>query len=386
MIVQESVLPNSAAEANAVAAKPIRICHVSLTLCTGGLERLLVDFARMHNRRRYEMEFMVFREIGAFANQIHDAGCPVHQLTERGRMRGVIELAQFLRKHEFDVVHTHNTHPHIYGTLAARLAGVPVVINTRHGQRVERNWKSRWPYRFAAMLADRMIAVSDDAARMSVREAGVPEKKVARIWNGIDVEQFAWRGPVSEPVGIAVARLSPEKDIPTLLHAVHAAVERVPEFRLIIVGDGPERRRIESLRAELELETNVQILGERGDVPQWLARAGFFISSSFSEGISLTLLEAMAVGLPVIATDVGGNPEIVENGVCGEVVPSGDADAMADAIIGFCQKRETWVDMGQRGRQRVKEHFEIGRMIDEYESLYDELLTHSPRRSNVAVG
>src|SRR5690606_16438253 len=132
---------------------------------------------------------------------------------------------------------------------------------------------------------------------------------------------------------ISVARLSPEKDFPTLLRAVQKVVYLYPDFRLKIVGDGEERTRLELLAKELEIDRNVQFLGERKDVPQLLQDAGFFVSSSKTEGISLTLLEAMAVGLPIVTTSVGGNPEIVVDGETGKLVPPRDPDALGTAII-----------------------------------------------------
>lgn len=352
----------------------IRVCHVSLTLKTGGLERILADLARHHDPSVCELSFVALRDVGRFADEISDAGCPVWKVPATSRWGQIRTLARWLRARQIDVVHTHNTYPHLYATIAARMAGVPVVVQTRHGQRAGHGWKSRILYRAATLLADRVVSVSDDAARLCLQADGLPARKVERIWNGIDLTNFAYHGPVDDPIAVSVGRLSPEKDFPTLLHAMAAAVGNVPELRLLIVGDGPERSRLEQLVGELKLSNSVQLLGERHDVPEILETAAFYVSSSVTEGISLTLLEAMAVGLPVVATDAGGNPEIVVPGVTGDIVPTGNVAALAEAITRMAQRPQTWKRLGAAGRQRVCDHFDVRRMSRDYEALYLRLL------------
>lgn len=359
-----------------IPSKTIRVCHVSVGLCTGGLERLLVDFARFHDRDRFDMQFVALRNLGRPADEIRAHGCEVHALDAEkfgfvGRIR---ELTRLLRRIRPDVVHTHNANPHLYGTLAARLAGIPVVVNTRHGQRFGQTPWDRRQFRWVSRLADRVIAVSDDAARLTISDDGVPPRKVARIWNGIDTVRFSYRGPAPRPSAISVARLSPEKDFPTLLRSVPEIAVRVPDFHLRIVGDGPERSKLEALVRDLHIEPFVELLGERNDVPELLAQAGFFVTSSLTEGISLTLLEAMAVGLPIVATNVGGNPEIVQDGFTGRLVQPADPKALAFAITQFCHHKNRWPDIGRAGRRRVLDHFDIRQMLRDYEATYAELV------------
>ena len=354
-------------------SRPLRVCHISLTLKTGGLERILADLARHHNRDVCLPEFVAIREVGRFADEIRNAGGTVHLLNPAGRWGQIAQMRKLFRERQFDVVHTHNTYPHLYASIAAKLAGVPVVVNTRHGQRAGHGWKSRTQFRWASHLVDRIIAVSDDAASLCVDADRVPERKVCRIWNGIDLSDFAYRGPAQNMTAISVARLSAEKDFPTLLRAVHEVVKRRPDFRLVIVGGGPERQRLDQLTAELGIEQQVQFLGERTDVPLLLPQSGFFISSSLTEGISLTLLEAMAVGLPVVATAVGGNPEIVLPEKTGYLVPAQNPQALADAIELMCRNQAQWIPMGQAGRARVSECFDVRRMAADYEQLYGKL-------------
>jgi glycosyltransferase involved in cell wall biosynthesis len=360
--------------------RPLLVCHVSLTLKTGGLERILADLAGHHDRAVCVPTFVAIRETGRFADEIREHGCAVHQLSSGGRVNQVRAMAKLFRDEQIDIVHTHNTYPHLYATLAARWAGVSVVIQTRHGQRAGHGWKSRVSYRWAAKLVDRVIAVSDDAARLCVDADGLPRSKVQRIWNGIDLSQFAYHGPATKPVAISVARLSSEKDFPTLLRATALAATQWPDLQLRIVGDGPERPALERLSRELGLTTRVEFLGERRDVPALLKGAGFFVTASLTEGISLTLLEAMAVGLPVVATAVGGNPEIVQDGVTGLLSPAGDPDALAATMVAMSQRSADWPAFGEAGRGRVCEEFDVRRMAADYEALYRELFDEKEPR------
>jgi len=348
-----------------------------MSLQTGGLERLLVDFSRWHDRRRFALQFVALSGNGPPAADIRAAGCPVRVLNESvtiRKVRTLVELSKLLRAEGIQVVHTHNTYAHFYGALAAKWAGVPVVVNTQHGRGCGSSWKARRQFRIANRLTQRIVGVSHDTARLCQRDDPAARDKIITIWNGINLERFLFRGPQFFPTAISVARLSPEKDFPTLLNAVHRVLTHVPDFRLRIVGDGPERAAIERMIDTLNLRNHVELLGERHDIPDLLAEAGFFVSSTRSEGLSLTLLEAMAVGLPIVTTSVGGIPEIVVEGQTGRLVPDNDPAALARAIVQMCDQRDAWTTMGRLGRQRVEENFEIRKMIESYETLYEDLM------------
>ncbi len=358
-------------------AEPIRVCHISMCLQTGGLERLLVDFARFHDRKKFELQFLALSGDGQPASDIRAVGCSARVLNESlkiNKLRSLTQLVQHLKKLRPQIVHTHNTYAHFYGAIAAKLAGVPVVINTQHGQGCGSGWKAEWQFRIANRLTQRVVGVSRDTAQLSQQQDRHSRDKITTIWNGINLDRFAYRGPKQTPTAISVARLSSIKDFPTLLRAVTLVLPHVPDFRLKIVGDGPERTKLESLIDELNIRAHVELLGERHDVPDLLAESGFFVSSSLSEGISLTLLEAMAIGLPVVTTSVGGNPEIVIEGQTGRLVPTGNPTALAHAIVDLYGERDLWAAMGTLGRQRVEQNFEIRNMIRRYETLYEELL------------
>ncbi len=353
-----------------------RICHVSMTLLTGGLERLLVEFGRHHDAQKFDLRFVSLAELGPPAEELRRMGFSVESvnLPGRGKLPALRSLRSLLQHERVDLVHTHNTYAHFYGSVAASWAGVKSVINSQHGRGCGPRAKDKLLFRLANLKTSRVVGVSEDAAALCRGEDPWAASKTSVIWNGIDTSRFVFRGPAKTPVAISVARLSPEKDFPTLLQATAIVVRSVPDFKLMMIGNGAERAKLEALTKSLGIQTNVVFLGERSDVPELLAQAGFFVSSSKSEGISLTILEAMAVGLPVVTTRVGGNPEIILEGQTGYLVPDQNPEALATAMLRMLAQRDQWPAMGQLGRQRVEQQFEIRTMIRQYEELYTEVL------------
>jgi len=354
--------------------RPLRVCHLSMTLKTGGLERLLVEFGRFHDPEAVRPLFVALEELGPPADDLKAQGFPVSSvnLSHVGKGGCLKRLRVLLIENQIDVLHTHNTYPHFYGALAARWAGVQTVINTQHGRGCGPGWRSRWQFRIANRLTAQIVGVSEDARMLCQAEDPGSAFRMRTIWNGIDVDRFSYSGPRDVPTAISVARLSPEKDYATLFHAVQIVVRDVPEFRLKLVGDGVERPRLEKLADELGIRRHVEFLGERADVNELLRTAGFFVSSSRTEGISLTLLEAMAVGLPIVTTRVGGNPEIVVENQTGKLVPAQHPQALAIAIRDLLEERALWPEYGQAARERIEQNFNARRMVQQYEQLYRE--------------
>lgn len=353
-------------------SEKIRVCHVSMCLTTGGLERLLVEFAKRTNPEQYDLQFAVLGDVGQPAEDIKSLGKTVTQINtgKSGRWSQFLNLRKLFVEQRIDIVHSHNTYAHFYASIAGYLAGVPVILNTQHGRGCGNSLKQRGHFLLANRLAHQILAVSEDSARICQKQDPLSRSKITALWNGIDLDRFSFHGPQNKPHAISVARLSPEKDFPTLLQATRLVVDLYPEFKLTMVGDGLERSSLEKLCSELNLDSHVTFLGERSDVPDLLKQAGMFVSSSSTEGISLTLLEALAVGLPIITTDVGGNPEIIEEGTTGYLVPSRNPQRLAEAICNHLEKPEAWGTIAATGRASVEKKFHINRMIKDYEELY----------------
>ncbi len=349
----------------------LRVAHVTLGLATGGQEKLLVEFARHADRERFDPLFISLTDRGLLSETIEATGSRVIALDAPSglRPRLTLTLKRLFVEERIDIVHTHDDRPLIYGAPAGRWAGRRVIHTQHHGQLPNVGRKQEFLVRWAGRLTHAFVTVSRDSARYYI-DAGLPRERVTTIWNGIDLKTFAYHGPAADGPAVTVARLSPEKNIANLLRAAARVRDADPAFRLEIAGDGPCRDDLVRLSQELNLGSTVTFLGEVREIPALLARASLFVLPSRSEGISLTLLEAMARGLPIVATRVGGNPEVVVEGETGLLVPTDDAAALAGAILELRGRTAESRAMGQAGRKRVEQSFEVRGMVAHYERLY----------------
>ncbi|MEI8372304.1 MAG: glycosyltransferase [Planctomycetota bacterium] len=353
----------------------IRIVHVSLSLEMGGMEKLLVEFASHADQQRFQLHFACMENRGVLADEVEALGWPVTTLGKRPGLRPglVLRLARIFRRLKPDVVHAHNTVACIYAAPAARLARVPVVLATRHGQGPAPGSRQAWLFALSTRFVDHVVCVSKDSGDIAV-QLGIPPHRVTTIWNGIDTRKFAVSRPNPDGPALVVARLAPEKDLATLLRAVPLIVQRAPHWRLQIIGNGPCRVGLEALTDELGLNQYVQFFGQQSDVPERLRKASMFLLPSLSEGVSLALLEAMASGLPAVATRVSGNVEVVRHEETGLLVAPRDPAAIADAIVRLASDPAIAARMGAAARRRVEDSFDIREMVHEYEQTYLNLL------------
>jgi glycosyltransferase involved in cell wall biosynthesis len=353
---------------------PLRVAHVTQGLEVGGQERLLVEMARHADHARFRWLVVVLGPRGSLAEAVEAAGARVVALEAPAGLRPGLwrRLARLFRQEQIDIVHSHDDRPLIYGMPAAWWAGVRRRIHTHHHGRIPQiSRRQQWLIRLAARFSHQFICVSHDSAKFMI-EQGVAATQVRTLWNGIDLTRFAYRGPSVDGSLVTVARLSPEKDLGNLLHAAKLVADASHDLRFEIAGDGPCRDPLLQLRRELNLANQVIFHGEVRDIPALLARARLFVLPSLSEGISLTLLEAMARGLPLVATKVGGNPEVVEDGVTGLLVPPGDSHALAQAIRTLLADPDRAHAMGLAGRRRVENCFDVRKMMTQYELLYTD--------------
>jgi glycosyltransferase involved in cell wall biosynthesis len=356
---------------NGLARRKLRIAHVTLGLDMGGQEKLLVEFARHADRTRFDVQVVSLGTRGVLADEVEACGCPVTALEEPAGFRvGLfVRLTHWFRRERIDVVHTHDNRPLIYGAGAARLARVPRVVHTQHGQSLRLSRRQARLVNFMAGLTDRFACVSNDSAARAVAQ-GVSPRKVCLVWNGIDTTRFRF-APCANGPAVSVGRLNPEKDHETLVRAAALVLRNDPTFRLEIAGAGPCMARLREVTAELRLENHVLFLGPVRDVAALLERSGLFVLPSVSEGVSLTLLEAMASGVAIVATDVGGNPEVVADGETGVLVPPRDHTALAAAILRLRRDAAERWHLIVAGRERVERLFDVRRMVADYEALYE---------------
>lgn len=301
-------------------------------------------------------------------------------------IRAIGRLALLLRRLRPHIVHSRNWGA-LDAVLAARLARVPAVIHGEHGREASdphgldarRTRVRRW----LAPLVDRFVTVSWDLERWLTGTVGLPARKVMTIHNGVDLRRFGDedRAAGRQALGLppdavvigTVGRLDPVKDQRGLLDAYALLPTASIAHALVLVGDGPCRADLETRAARPDLRSRVRFLGQRADVPRLLAGLDVFTLPSIAEGMSNTVLEAMASGLPVVATRTGGNPELVEDGVTGRLVPVGDRDALADALGAYVGDPHVRALHGKAGRQRATDEFSLERMAVLYRELYRAL-------------
>jgi sugar transferase (PEP-CTERM/EpsH1 system associated) len=362
---------------------PLAVAHVVLGLKVGGLERVTVNLVRGLLSSRFQPIVICLEERGEFAADIERLGVPFYVLGKKPGIswRAIRELAGLFRTHDVKIVHTHNAAPHFHGAAAALLAGVPVRVHTKHGRNFPPTRNKERVNRISSWATDVVVAVSDDAANLAVRVERVNPRKVRRIWNGVDTELYSPRGQAETRPHVigTVARLSVEKDQKTMLAAFRLVTREVPEARLVFAGDGLSAPELKDTAMKLGIADSVTFLGKCFDIPAVLSQFSVFTLSSVTEGISMTILEAMATGLPVVATDVGGNREIVNPPECGLIVPPREPRALADAYLALLCDPARRAKMGDAARTRIVQHFSLKKMLADYIELYEELLAKKTR-------
>lgn len=364
----------------------LEIAHVVENLERGGLERMVIDLVGAQRAAGHRCRVACLYEPGALAHELESQGVEVHACRKRGGadIGALRRLRDWLRAVPGTIVHTHNANAH-YHTVAAGL-GLPLsrTINTRHGMGASKpRSRGEWLYRRTMRRTDVVAAVCE-AARQRFAQQGVrPRNRLLAVPNGIRVEAFAAasqerRLALRNVLGLgadvrivaSVGRLNPVKDQATLLRAFANTHARSPDTALALVGDGALREDLRSQAVALGVADAVRFLGDRSDVRQLLQGFDLFVLSSLSEGYSMALLEACASALPIVATDVGGNREIVVDGRNGALVPPGNADALADAMSTLLSEPERAERMGHAGRDWALSEASIGTMAARYDLLY----------------
>lgn len=348
----------------------------------GGAERLAIEMVRVLDRNRYEPAFCVFDEDGPLRNAMEQVGAPLFRFRRGARPVTLFRLVKAIRKFRPHLIHAHSVGPGYYAALVGALMRVPVLM-TYHGQPTLYRVRSI-DRRLSNRLTDRFIAVSDDVRRLLVEHGGVPPGKAFTIINGVDFATFsrprdeslrdALELPTTGFLFGTVGRLNPLKAQDVMLKALRMLLDQGREASLVIAGEGETRQELERIVRELRLEGNVKLLGARDDVPSLLHAIDGFLLSSTSEGIPLSVLEAMAAGLPILSTSVGGVPEIVSNEITGLLVPPGDVTAFAAGMKRMMSEPELAAQLGRAAAETARTHFSLEAMVERYCEHYEKLL------------
>jgi glycosyltransferase involved in cell wall biosynthesis len=366
----------------------MRIAHVVENLNRGGLERVVIDLALAQKAAGHDCTVVCLYEEGLLAGELRANGVQVDACRKgSGFDLGALRrMRALLRAHGAEILHSHNIIAHVYAALASRGLGVRRFLNTRHGRGVAPPGRGRLRlYSLSMRWTDRVVAVCEAARRNLAEHDRVAGAKLAVVPNGIHVERFAAASPaahdaVASLLGVdaatkivgCVGRLNWAKDLPTLIRAFAALSRRGPDAVLALIGDGSLREDLERLASDEGVADRVVFLGDRSDVRDLLPGLDVFAMSSVSEGYSIALLEASASALPIVATNVGGNAEIVNDGISGRIVEPGAAALFADALQEVLADPARARAMGAAGMAWVRRDGSVEAMAARYEALYSE--------------
>ncbi len=372
---------------------PPLILHVIHHLKVGGMENGLVNLINNIPDPRYRHIIVCIEDYSDFRHRIVRSDVEVIAL-HRSQI-GVWQLRKALykifRKLRPTIVHSRNMSG-LDALLPARLAGVPYCIHSEHGFDVGNleglNWKPAMLKRLHSPLVSRYITVSKNLKSHLVERVKINPSKISQIYNGVNVERFSpavdegrrkWLPLDFNDESLfligTVGRIQPIKDQQTLLRAVAKIIAQQPirseRLRLVIVGDGPLLGSLKKLAAELNIVQRVFFPGSLDNIPQALQSLDVFVLPSLNEGISNTILEAMACGLPVIATAVGGNVELVEDGINGQLFKPGDSSSLAKLILGYIDDEDLRQNHAQAALTHARMHYSLPAMVAGYQAVYD---------------
>ena len=382
------------------------VAHVIHHLGTGGMENGLVNLINHMPSTRYRHAIVCLQGFTDFRQRIRRDDVEIYDVNQRdGHDLGAYgRLYKILRALNPDILHTRNLSA-LESQVVGAFARIPGRVHGEHGRDIyDLHGKSR-KYKLLRMaiqpLIGHYITVSRDLAGWLQNAVRVPGRKVTQIYNGVDCVKFHPRSGARAPIGPpgfvsddaiiigSVGRLAQVKDFPTLIQAFHHLregwLEGRSRLRLVIVGDGAMRPECERLIAELHLGDQVWLAGDRSEIPALMRAMDLFVLPSLGEGISNTILEAMASGLPVIATAVGGNPELVSPGKTGALIPSADPEKMAQALLGYVSNPARMAKEGHAARAEVEARFSMEAMVGAYLGVYDQVLKTSTKKNLCAV-
>lgn len=367
----------------------------------GGTEKQFMSLAGLLDRERFNLSFGCLKLWGDLLEEVARqqfkvTEYPLRSFYRPNALRQMRRFASALRKERIQIVHSYNFYANVFSIPAARMAGVPCVIASIRDMGAYMTPMQKRVHKFICRFADRIV-VNADAIRRWLIDQGYAAGKITVIRNGLDLTRFGVRSdggalrrefwiPPHVPLVVMLSRLNPQKGVEYFLEAAALVKQRCPRAHFLIVGEAyintggvfrPDqvyRKQLGHRAVKLGISDHVRFTGMRRDVPEILGAAAVSVLPSFSEGISNTLLESMAAGASVVATRVGGAPEIIEDGKHGLLVPPGDAEALADAICRLLEDPVLAARLSAQARKRVEAEFSFERMVQQTEDLYAELL------------
>ncbi len=371
--------------------RPVPVLLLSQYLGQGGSERQLAEIAKALDRSRFSAHVGCFHPEGFRSAELSRQGIPilhlpVYSFRSVGAIRGAWQLAQYLRRHKIRLVHTFDTPMNCFAVPVARAFGTSVVLSSQRASRLLSGRGYRFMLRATDHLVDAVVVNCDAMRRHMIDDEGVRANRLRTCYNGLDTEYFRPLPKLHPPelagaslvVGVVCA-LRPEKGLPTLLEAFAKVVSGPSSpvrsgLRLAVVGSGPMLETLRNLSTRLGIEDRCHFEPSTAEVAQWLRAIDIFVLPSLSEALSNALMEAMACGCAVVASQVGGNPELVSDGTTGLLYPAGDAEALADRLERLIVDDDLRTRVGAEAATRLRRDFSLEASVRTMEAIYGELL------------
>jgi len=377
-----------------------KILYVIDKLDIGGTQRHILELLKKIDRKRFEPCLCCLLYGGELIEEVKALDIPVlvlniKRIYDFSGIVGLFKLIRFVREEQIDIVHTFLFGANILGNLAAKLAGAPFIISGRRDTGIHREgrWRHRQAYRFAHRLADRVFTVSNSVSDVVHRYEGVEPDRIITIYNGIDVcksqghsiksqSHKVIKSQVKKSLGIKenefvvgmIANISWVKGHRNFIEAARLILEEIPNVKFLIIGDGPLLKSHKSQVTSHKLKDKILFLGKRQDVGELLSIMDVSVNASYSEGMSNTILESMALEVPVVASNVDGNRELVVDNQTGFLVQVEDIYTMKEKIAFLLRNKEIAGQMGQNARRIIEKKFNLSEMVNRYENAYINLL------------
>lgn len=364
--------------------EPAHVVHVIGALRTGGAEKMLINFLGAVDKQRFRHTVICLSARGEMAADAESHGVPVVLFAVRMRyiLRDVNKLAKWFRQHDVAIVHSHMFFASFWARLAGLRAGVRVMVTTEHGKEP---WKKKWQSLLDRLLSRKTwhhIAVSEDVRNIRISRDGIHPDRISVIPNGVPIpreeELVGLSKEARRECGLAndatiigsVGRMIEAKAYPDLLRALAIARKEVPSLHWLQIGDGPEREMLMEMASREGLSDSITFAGRRRDIPTLLGTIDIWVMSSIREGLPVALLEAMAAAKPIVATDVGGIPDAVDDGVEALLVPAGRPEKLAVGIITAATDRSLAAGLAHAARGRAIRDYSIDAVARKIEAIY----------------
>ena len=368
--------------------RSIRVLQITHDLNIGGLQRVVVDIAKNLDKEAFQAGVLCLRNPGPLTKELDEDNIPVFSIPHKSKKTDYLSFLKtysIIKGFKPDVIHTHNTQPFIDGTLAGLMARVPVKIHTDHARDFpdkKRYMLAEWLF---SHLADRIVGVSKHTKNNLINYEKINPHKIDIIHNGVDGRKYDIMINLLEKkkqlgienkypiLGLGV-RFTKQKGITYLIRAVSAMKQKFPEICVLIAGEGPLQKTLEKEAEGLALSRHIRFVGPRSDMNEILKVIDIYVLPSLWEGLPLVILEAMAAQKPIVATDVGGNSEVIQHSVNGMLVPPGRPDLLADQICALLKNENKMRQMAINAWQSYKESYSVSVMVGKYTDLYARLL------------